>query len=247
MNTNTRSQAFSNLTPDNILDAVESLEVRCDGRFLALDSYENRVYRVGLEDRAPLVVKFYRPNRWTDEAIIEEHRFTQALADLEIPVVPPILADNGNSLHQHGLYRFAVYPCCGGREPELDNPDHLNQLGRFIGRIHALGVVKQFEYRPVLSIDNFGVKPRDFLLANDFIPDHLLDAYQTLTLDLIKQIEVCFERAGELRSIRLHGDCHLGNILWATNGPHIVDFDDARMGPRRFRIYGCFCRETGSI
>jgi len=231
VDTSVAIQAFANLTPDNILNAVESLGVRCDGRFLALNSYENRVYRVGLEDSTPLVAKFYRPNRWPDEAIIEEHRFTQALADLEIPVVPPILAECGNSLHQHGLYRFAVYPCCGGREPDLDNPDHLKQLGRFIGRIHALGVVKCFEYRPGLSVENFGVKPREFLLANSFIPDHLVDAYQTLTNDLFKQIEACFDRAGEFKSIRLHGDCHLGNVLWAGDGPHIVDFDDARMGP----------------
>ncbi|MEA1889904.1 MAG: serine/threonine protein kinase [Pseudomonadota bacterium] len=224
-------EAFAQLTPDHMLDAIESLGLRCDGRFLALNSYENRVYQVGIEDQSPLVAKFYRPGRWTDQAIIEEHEFTQALAALEIPVIAPDKDDQGTSLHQYGHYRFALYPCRGGRAPELDNPEHLEQLGRFIARIHAEGATKNFVYRPELDINSFAVEPRKYLLDHDFIPAHLIEAYQGLTADLIKQIEQCFDRAGEINNIRLHGDCHPGNILWTDKGPHIVDFDDARTGP----------------
>jgi Ser/Thr protein kinase RdoA (MazF antagonist) len=224
-------QAFAQLTPDHMLDAIESLGLRCDGRFLALNSYENRVYQIGIEDQSPLVAKFYRPGRWTDQAIIEEHEFTQALAALEIPVIAPDKDDQGTSLHQYGHYRFALYPCRGGRAPELDNPQHLEQLGRFIARIHAEGATKNFVYRPELDINSFAVEPRKYLLDHDFIPAHLIEAYQGLTADLIKQIEQCFDRAGEINNIRLHGDCHPGNILWTDKGPHIVDFDDARTGP----------------
>ncbi len=224
-------QAFSNLTPDTMLDAIESTGLRCDGRFLALNSYENRVYQVGLDQGEPLVAKFYRPNRWSEESIIEEHLFTLALAEQEIPVIPPTVDSNGNTLHQYESYRFALYLRRGGRAPELDNPDHLEQMGRFIGRIHAMGATQPFKHRPTLDIESFAVQPRRFLLEHDFIPNHLLEAYQSLTTDLITQIEQCFERAGDVQHLRLHGDCHPGNILWTDAGPHVVDFDDARMGP----------------
>lgn len=227
----TTTQAFDNLTPDNILDAVETMDILCDGRLLALNSYENRVYQIGVEDAAPLVAKFYRPNRWSDAAIIEEHQFTLALAEQEIPVIPPIVYEDGNSLHHYGPFRFALYPNRGGRAPELDNPDHLEQLGRFIGRIHAAAATEKFQYRPTLDIENFAEKPRSFLLENNFLPGHLIEAYQTLSRDLIVQINSCFERAGKVQQIRLHGDLHPSNILWANDSPHIVDFDDARMGP----------------
>lgn len=224
-------QAFSNLTPDTMLDAIESTGLCCDGRFLALNSYENRVYQVGLDQGTPLVAKFYRPNRWSDESILEEHQFTLALAEQEIPVIAPTVDSNGNTLHQYKSYRFSLYPRRGGRAPELDNPDHLEQMGRFIGRIHAMGATQPFKHRPTLDIESFAVQPRRFLLDHDFIPSHLLEAYQSLTTDLITQIEQCFERAGDVQHLRLHGDCHPGNILWTDAGPHVVDFDDARMGP----------------
>ncbi|GMR06039.1 MAG: serine/threonine protein kinase [Gammaproteobacteria bacterium] len=224
-------QAFAQLTPDHMLDAIESLGLRCDGRFLALNSYENRVYQIGIEDQSPLVAKFYRPGRWTDQAIIEEHEYTQALSELEIPVIAPDKDDKNKSLHRFGPYRFALYPCHGGRAPELDNPEHLEQLGRFIARIHAEGATKKFDYRPDLDIESFAIEPRKYLLDHDFIPAHLIEAYQSLTTDLIVQIQQCFDRAGKVQNIRLHGDCHPGNILWTDDGPHIVDFDDARTGP----------------
>jgi Ser/Thr protein kinase RdoA (MazF antagonist) len=225
------SAAFAGLTPDQILDAVEATGVHCDGRFLALNSYENRVYQIGVEEGAPLVVKFYRPERWSDAAIIEEHQFTLALAQQEIPVIPPCVDQSGVSLHKQGPFRFALYPCRGGRSPELDNPDHLEQLGRFIGRIHMLGAAKPFRYRPSVDVESYAVAPRRYLLEKGFIPSHLIEAYASLTEDLIKRIETCYARAGRVRQIRLHGDCHPGNILWTGQGARIVDFDDARMGP----------------
>ncbi|MCK5002878.1 MAG: serine/threonine protein kinase [Gammaproteobacteria bacterium] len=225
------SQAFAELTPDHILDAIEATGIDCDGRFLALNSYENRVYQIGVEEDKPIVAKFYRPHRWSDAAIIEEHQFTLDLAEQEIPVIAPIVNQQGETLHKHGHYRFALYPCRGGRSPELDNPEHLEQLGRFIGRIHALGATKKFEHRTTLNIETLAIKPRAFLLDNEYIPEYLLEAYTSVTTDLIRQIERSFERAGDVKNIRLHGDCHPSNILWTDDGPHIVDFDDARTGP----------------
>ncbi len=229
--TPTAREAFANLTPDNILDAVEAKGYRCDGRFLALNSYENRVYQIYLEEDEILVAKFYRPDRWTDQAILEEHEFTVSLANQEIPVIPPKADSAGNTLLYHDPYRFALFPCRGGRPPELDNPQHLQQLGRLIGRMHAIGATHSFSQRNSLNIDNLAVKPSQFLLDKDFIPDYLKTAYQTLTKDLIEQISQCFDRLGSLCTIRLHGDFHPGNILWTDKGPHVVDFDDACMGP----------------
>jgi Ser/Thr protein kinase RdoA (MazF antagonist) len=222
---------YDRLTPAVILDAVDSLGRRGDGRLLALNSYENRVYQVGMEDGPPLIAKFYRPGRWSDVAILEEHAFTRALADHEIPAVPPLADAGGRTLFDHAGFRFALYPRRGGHWPELDNPDHLNWLGRFIGRIHALGAVRPFQHRPSLDIDTFGTQSCRYLLDHDFIPAHLLDAYSTLTADLLDAVRAAFGRAGPVRRLRLHGDCHPGNILWTDAGPHFVDFDDARMGP----------------
>jgi Ser/Thr protein kinase RdoA (MazF antagonist) len=223
--------AYQQLQPENILTAVESVGFRCDGCLLALNSYENRVYQVGLEDATPLIAKFYRPHRWKDAAIQEEHDFAHELAANEIPVIAPCRDSTGATLHHHHRFRFAVFPRCGGRAPELDNPDHLLQLGRFSGRLHAVGGSRRFEYRPEITIENFGENSVRFLLEGDFIPPDLTVAYQTLAVDLLQRVRTCFERAGEYRHIRLHGDCHAGNVLWTDDGPHIVDLDDARSGP----------------
>ncbi len=227
----TTNRDFAALTPDHMLDAIESTGVRCSGQFLALNSYENRVYQIGLEEGAPLVAKFYRPNRWSDEAIIEEHRYSQALAEEEIPVIAPLADGEGRTLRRFGDIRFALYPCRGGRAPELDNPDQLEQLGRFIGRIHLLGAARPFAHRPTLDLESYLSEPSRFLLAHDVIPGHLIAAYESLIRDLRPRIEACYRRAGRVAMIRLHGDCHPGNILWRDDGPQIVDFDDARMGP----------------
>ena len=226
-----QSTGFGALSPDAILDALEGIGLACDGRILALNSYENRVYQIGIEDAEPLIAKFYRPQRWTDAAIIEEHQYTLALAAEEIPVVAPCLGEQGQSLYHHGAYRFALYPCRGGRAPELDDPDQLEQMGRFVARIHALGATQAFKHRPTLDIQQFGVQAREFLLSHDFLPEHMREAYESLSLDLIEQVKCCYQRAGTVQNIRLHGDCHPGNILWRDQVPHIVDFDDARMGP----------------
>ncbi|MEJ2424425.1 MAG: serine/threonine protein kinase [Candidatus Thiodiazotropha sp.] len=223
--------SFASLTPDRMLDAIESTGVECNGQFLALNSYENRVYQVGLEGQPPLVAKFYRPGRWSDEAILEEHAYSQALADQEIPVIPPLGHSNGQTLIHFGNLRFSLYPCRGGRAPELDNPDQLEQLGRFIGRMHLLGREARFQHRPDIDLKSYLHEPSRFLLEQGFIPFHLEAAYDSLLKDLEIRIQACYARAGHIRVIRLHGDCHPGNILWRDSGPHIVDFDDARNGP----------------
>ncbi|MEX2123070.1 MAG: serine/threonine protein kinase [Woeseia sp.] len=223
--------AYSALRPDDILSALDSLGFRCDGRFLALNSYENRVYRVGIEDQEPVVAKFYRPARWSDAAILEEHRFTTELADQEIPVVAP-LAVNGKTLHHAGPFRVAVAPYRGGRAPELDQPGMLQQLGRLVARMHLQGESGQFEHRPTLDIESYGDDSRDYLLEQHFIPDNLVDVYMGVVADLLDSVYDCFERAGNVREIRLHGDFHPGNVLSSSDGQlYIVDLDDTRSGP----------------
>ncbi len=221
---------FANLSPDLILDAIDHLGLPTDGHLLALNSYENRVYQVGIEDVPPVIAKFYRPGRWSDEAIGEEHSFTEELAALEIPVVAP-MALNGRTLHEFGGYRISLSPRRGGRTPELDDPRVLEQMGRFIARIHCYGAVKPFQYRPVLDIQSFGDEPARYLLDSDWIPAELCPAYHSVLEHALEAVRACYERAGDVEAIRLHGDCHRGNMLWTDAGPHFVDFDDARMGP----------------
>jgi len=221
---------FSRLDPLTVLDAVESVGLRADGRLLALNSYENRVYRVGCEEGPPVVVKFYRPGRWTDAAILEEHAFVQELADAEVPVVPADMVD-GRTLHEHDGFRFAVFPSRGGRAPELSDPATLEWIGRFIGRIHAIGAARPFAERPRLDLDTFGREPRAWLIGHGFIPPELLTAYASVLDQALDGVARCYDRAGALPLIRLHGDCHVGNVLWTGDGPHFVDFDDSRMGP----------------
>jgi Ser/Thr protein kinase RdoA (MazF antagonist) len=236
---------YANLTPDLILDALESAGLRPDGRLLALNSYENRVWQAGIEDSAPLVAKFYRPGRWTDAAIREEHAFVQALADAEIPAVPALADAQGHTLHQIEDLRFAVFPRCGGREPALEQRDTREWLGRFLGRIHAVGRAQPYSSRPTLDLDTFGTAPRDWLLANDCIPADLLAPWKAAADLALDGVRRCYERAGDISLLRLHGDCHRGNVLWIDEdmargaqpgtlgaaGPHFVDFDDSRMGP----------------
>jgi Ser/Thr protein kinase RdoA (MazF antagonist) len=224
------THAFHALDPGAMLDAIESTGRRCTGAVLELNSYENRVYRIGLEDAAPVVAKFYRPARWSDEAILEEHDFTLELAALDIPVVPP-LADAGVSLHHAGPFRFALYPLKGGRAPDLENAEQLTQFGRFLGRIHACGAQRDFAYRPTLSVEHFGDDSYAYLLDHGFLPPELAANYEKLAEDVLDAVEDRMAEAGDVEILRLHGDCHPGNILWTDAGPHIVDFDDARMGP----------------
>jgi Ser/Thr protein kinase RdoA (MazF antagonist) len=221
---------YAGLTPDTILNAVDSAGLRSDGRLLALNSYENRVYQIGIEDDKPVVAKFYRPGRWSDEQILEEHGFTAELAEREIPAVAPLrIADA--TLHRFEGFRFALYPRRGGRAPELDDPETLEWMGRFIGRIHAVGANRRFEHRPALDIVNFGEEPCDYLLVNDLVPDDLREAWFSVADQALDEVRACFDRAGDVATLRLHGDCHPGNVLWTDDGPHFVDFDDSRSGP----------------
>ncbi|WP_186222852.1 serine/threonine protein kinase [Burkholderia gladioli] len=225
---------FAGLTPEHVLDALDSVLIpaglRTDGRLLALNSYENRVYQAGIEDGQPIVAKFYRPRRWSDAAILEEHGFVAELAAREIPAVPA-RAFEGRTLHEFEGFRFSVFERRGGRAPDLDRRDTLEWLGRFIGRIHAVGATQAYAERPVLDIRSFGYDSRDYLLSNEIIPVDLREAYRTVLALALEGVEAAFERAGETRLLRAHGDCHPSNVLWTDAGPHFVDFDDSRMAP----------------
>jgi len=216
---------YSTLTPDAVLNALSSAGLRPDGRMLGLNSYENRVYQVWLEDGTAVVAKFYRPGRWTEAQIDEEHDFARELAGREIPVVAPTHS------FRFETFRVAVYPRRGGRTPELDNPKTLEWIGRFIARIHAVGAVKKFKHREHLTVQSFGHQQRAWLLEHDFVPAELLEPWKAVTEQAISAVERCFRLSGNYGEIRLHGDCHPGNILWTDQGPHFVDLDDARMGP----------------
>ena len=222
--------AFADLQPEDIVATLDELGFHCDGRFLALNSYENRVYQVGIEDGPPVVTKFYRPGRWSDASILEEHAFAADLAAQEIPVVPP-LEHAGETLHHAGHHRLAVYPCYGGRAPDLDNYELLTQLGRLVARIHNEGQSARFKHRPGIDIDSYGTDSVDFLIEHDFIPRENLDAYERIAELALDGVEACYERAGGVREIRLHGDFHPGNVLVRGDQLHIVDLDDCRHGP----------------
>lgn len=223
--------SYSDLGPEQILQSLESAGFHCSGHVSALNSYENRVYQIGMEEGGYVVAKFYRPARWSDEIILEEHTFTRELVDYEIPVIAPLATDSGATLFRHGDFRFAVYPRIGGRSPELDDAEHLRQLGHSLARIHNVGAQQPFQHRSEISCEILAVRPRKLLLDGDFIPRDLLDAYLAATDQAISAAEACFERAGSYRRLRLHGDAHLGNVLWQDEAPCFVDFDDARMGP----------------
>lgn len=224
------TQSFFQLTPDGVLDAIESVGLEPQAALLALNSYENRVYQFRDYEENKYVVKFYRPNRWSDEQILEEHQFCLQLVENEIPVIPP-LSYNGNTLLKFNGFRFALFECKGGRTPELDDPKTLEWIGRFIGRIHLLGESKNYQHRPSVTVQSYAEQGSQFLLKNDFIPKHILPAYQAITSQLIDICHQRFDQLGPYQAIRLHGDCHPSNVLWTPDGPHFVDFDDSRMGP----------------
>lgn len=221
---------FSNLSPDLILDAIDSVGIATDGRMLALNSYENRVYQAGVEDASPIVAKFYRPHRWDDAAILEEHVFVQSLADAEIPAVAPSSID-GKTLFTYQDFRFSIFPKHGGRAPELDQEGVLEWIGRFIGRIHSVGALSDFKHRPTLNIETFGEEPSAYLLNEGMMPKELESVYRGVVAHALDGVRRCYDRAGDIPVLRLHGDCHMGNLLWTDAGPHFVDFDDSRMGP----------------
>jgi Ser/Thr protein kinase RdoA (MazF antagonist) len=228
------SHPYEQLTPDVVLDALASVGLHGDGRLLALSSYENRVYQVQLEDayegNDSVVAKFYRPDRWTDAQIGEEHEFSAELMAAEVPAVGPLLL-SGRTLNEHAGFRFSVSPRRGGRRPELDDFEVLEWIGRFLARIHTVGASRAFAGRPQMDVQTFGVGPRDWLLAHDAIPLDVQGSWLKQCNAAIAMIEAALAD-NPCRRIRLHGDCHPGNILWTPDkGPHFVDLDDACTGP----------------
>ncbi len=231
---------YAALGPDTVLDALASVKLYGDGRLLSLNSYENRVYLVYLEDGGSVVVKFYRPMRWSETQILEEHSFAAELLAQEIPVIAPLALPGSNdgsvsTLAHFKDFAFAVYPRCGGRSPELDQDEVLERIGRFLGRIHRVGSAKAFEHRPALDMQSFGFESRDFLVEHALVPKELRAPWMEITEQALQGAAQAFKETQDCARIRLHGDCHPGNILWTESGehpgPHFVDLDDARSGP----------------
>jgi len=225
------SHPYDDLTPDRVLTALENLGFTCDARIYPLNSYENRVYQVGIEGAAPVVVKFYRPGRWSDAQILEEHQFARELQELEIPVAAAMQFADQGTLQQDGIFRFAVFPHLAGRAPELEDMDNLLTIGRYLGRVHLAGARTPFLHRDKLSVDGMAEQAREYLLAEGFIPEELLPAYESLSRNLIDRVNREMDAADQVSFLRIHGDCHLGNVLWHGGTPFFVDFDDAVMGP----------------
>jgi Ser/Thr protein kinase RdoA (MazF antagonist) len=225
-----KTHPYDRLNPDMIIDAVESVGYLSDARLLALNSYENRVYQVGIEDAQPIIAKFYRPGRWSEAQIREEHAFSLELAEAEISVVPPMVDAHGSTLHRYDDFQFALFARRGGYPPELDNLDNLLVLGRTLGRIHAIGRTQPFAHRQAISVQRMLRDSCEFLL-DGFIPKDLIDAYASLTSDLDTLTTTLMAEVGDEDLIRVHGDCHVGNILWRDDTAHFVDFDDCCSAP----------------
>ena len=238
---------YSTLTPSLVLDALDAVGLRGDGRILQLNSYENRVFQVFLEDGTAVVAKFYRPGRWSAAQILEEHRFALELAEAEVPVVPPLLlstplgpssvdllgvpATLARHHDSHGTHRFAVAARCAGREPELDDPDTLRQIGRFIGRLHAVGRRRPFEHRHRMQARVDGPLAVKLLVDGGFVADDQRATWESACRQALALVDKGFSAVPTLRALRLHGDCHPGNVLWRDGAPHVVDLDDACTGP----------------
>ncbi len=237
----TTQHPYENLTPERVLDALASVGLHGDGRLMALSSYENRVYQVGLEEgqgQAPdatVVIKFYRPGRWSDAQIEEEHAFATELAAAEVPMIAPLRL-GGRTLAHHEGFAFSVSPWRGGRRPELEDPDVLEWIGRFLARIHQVGRLRPFVHRPALDLASFGRASQFMLLEGDHLPLDVASSWRAASDEALQVAGELWRQAGALQELRLHGDCHPGNILWTpmgsvAAGPHFVDLDDARTGP----------------
>lgn len=239
---------YADLTPASVLDALDVVGMRGDGRLIQLNSYENRVFQAFLEDGEVVVLKFYRPGRWSDAQILEEHAFGIELAEREIPVVAPqsltpaphmldrvtVLGDQATLAVMHaqgGGHRFAVTPRRSGRAPELDDAQTLQWIGRFLGRLHAVGASQAFRHRAVFNVANVGVAARDWLRDHDTIAADAKHTWHAACETALSEVQRLFDAAGHVRQLRLHGDCHPGNLLWTDAGPHFVDLDDACTGP----------------
>lgn len=222
---------YDRLTPEVILDAVETSGLRCTGALLALNSYENRVYRVETQDDGMVVAKFYRPGRWSDAAIREEHSFTQLLQAHEIPAVAPRACRDDRTLCEHAGFRFALFPWQPGRAAELNSEEDFRILGRYLGRLHRLGAAEPFVHRLRLSVEDWGRQAIEYLKGSRMVPAELGEAYAAICAYLLPRLDDAFAITGQMRWLRLHGDCHLGNILWGRTGPFFVDFDDCLTAP----------------
>ena len=225
------AQPFARLSPDEVLAAAERLGIECDGRLFALNSYEHRVYQIGSASHGTLVLKFYRPGRWSDAQILEEHAFTEELAAADLPVAAPQRFADA-TLHRHEGLRYAVFPRLAARAVEIDAQDSLQLIGRTLGRMHAVGAKAPFRHRVTLSSERLGWQARDALLSSPLLEQTMADKYAEASAALLEAVDEAIERIGPVGRIRLHGDCHLGNILWREQGPVFVDLDDCMMGPR---------------
>lgn len=224
--------AFSSLTPERILNDLDSLGWECDGRLIALNSYENRVYQVGVEDGEPVIAKFYRPGRWSTEQLQEEHDFLAELSEEEIPVVPPLASPlTGQTLNTCAPFPIAVFPRRGGYALEMDQSEQLYRIGRALGRLHTVGSRQAFAHRPSLNTTDFGHAAIEHVTRSPLLPDAMRSVYAGVAHDLITQVERSLAGYGDWSALRLHGDCHAANIMVRNELMHIVDFDDARMGP----------------
>jgi Ser/Thr protein kinase RdoA (MazF antagonist) len=221
---------FTGLTPEVVLDAAASVGLEVDGRLFALNSYENRVYQLG-RPGGMLVLKFYRPARWSDAQIEEEHTFTAELAAAELPVAAPVRIED-RTLFRYRDFRFAAFPWMAGRAPELDAPEARQIFGRTLARMHQIGALRPFLARPKLGIQRLGWEAREQVLAGELLPEYLQERYESTSATLLEKVEMTFQQAGDVRDIRIHGDCHMGNLLWNERGPVLVDLDDCAMGPR---------------
>lgn len=235
---------YADLTPGVVLDALDAVGLHGDGRLLQLNSYENRVFQVFLEDGTVVVPKFYRPHRWTDEQILEEHRFAAQLAAAEVPVVAPLvlsatadahlpvtLHGNPPTLAKAGSHRYVVSPRRSGRAPSLESMAHLEWIGRFIGRMHAVGAAEPFRHRLTLSVTTLGQSSREWICNSGLLPPDARQAWTSVADEALDLAQTAFDRVAPTRTLRLHGDCHLNNLLWTDEGPHFVDLDDAMNGP----------------
>jgi len=221
---------YATLTPDTALDAIAATGLDPDGRLLALNSYENRVYQVGLEEGGFVVAKFYRPRRWSDAAIAEEHAFARELADAELPMIAPLVFD-GDTLLRHAGFRYAIYPRRGGRAGDMESREHLEWIGRLLARMHAVGARASFRHRGALDRATFIEAPSRAVLASSLLPVRLREKYAQASARVNAAVSAREQAVGPVARLRLHGDCHPGNLLWTDAGPHFVDLDDARTGP----------------
>ncbi len=224
------SVPYAGLSPERVLAIAEQIGLQPDGRLFALNSYENRVYRVGCDDSPPCVLKFYRAGRWSDAQILEEHEFAGELADADLPVVAPLWLQDATLHHREG-FRVAAFPLCPGSAPDLDGPQTLAMLGRTLARLHARGATRPFRHRPALRGDALGERARRTVLDSPQLPPDCAQRYAQISAGLVAAILARWQQCGPVRAIRLHGDCHLGNILWQEQGPLFVDLDDCQSGP----------------